>query len=91
MLPEIAAVVGKLAVGDTIGPVKTSQGLHYLKLLDKKVSETPSFEAVRDQLQAALRARRAQELQQAYLAQLNAKLKVSVDQIALAQLDTTSK
>jgi peptidylprolyl isomerase len=87
MLPEILTAVRNLEVGATAGPVKTSQGLHYVKLLDKKVEPLPSFEDSRGQLRAALRARRVQELEQAYLAALNAKLNVAVDQIALAQME----
>jgi peptidyl-prolyl cis-trans isomerase C len=85
------AAVGNLEPGAVTGPIKTSQGLHYVKLLEKKASDVPSFDAARPQLVAALRARRAQELQQAYLENLNSRLAVSVDQIALAQLDTKSK
>jgi peptidylprolyl isomerase len=87
MLPEIVAAVSGLEVGATAGPVKTSQGLHYVKLLEKKTSPAPTLESTREQLRAALRAQRAQELERAYLADLNARLAVSVDQIALAQLD----
>lgn len=88
MLPEIVAAVRALEVGAIAGPVKTSQGLHYVKLLEKKAEPLPSFEASREPLRAALRARRAQELEQAYLAALNARLNVAVDQIALAQVET---
>lgn len=87
MLPEIVAAVRSLEVGATAGPVKTSQGLHYVKLLEKEVKPLPSFGEAREQLRAALRTRRAQELEQAYLAALNAKLDVAVDQIALAQIE----
>jgi parvulin-like peptidyl-prolyl isomerase len=68
------------------GPIKTSQGLHYVKLLDRKVEPAPTFEQAREPLKAALRARRAQELEQAYLAALDAKLKVAIDEIALTRL-----
>jgi parvulin-like peptidyl-prolyl isomerase len=83
--------VRDLEVGATTGPVKTSQGLHYVKLLDKKVEPLPSFEDSREQLRLALRARRAQELEQAYVAALNTRLDVAVDQIALAQIEASEK
>jgi peptidylprolyl isomerase len=86
MLPEIAAAVRDLQVGATVGPVKTSQGLHYVKLLERQDGAPLSFDQARPQLVEALRARRAQELEQAYLSQLNARLGVSIDQIALAAL-----
>ncbi len=88
MLPEVVAAVRNLEVGATAGPVKTSQGLHYVKLLEKKVEPMPTFEQARAPLQAALRARRAQELEQAYLAALDARLNVAVNQLALAELGT---
>lgn len=87
LLPEVAAAVRGLAVGDSIGPVKTSQGLHYVKLLEKEVAPAPSFEDAREQLRVALRARRQQELEQGYLAALKAKLDVAVDQVALAEIE----
>lgn len=86
MLPEIVAAVRDLQVGATVGPIKTSQGLHYVKLLERQDGVPLSLEQARPQLVEALRARRAQELEQAYLSQLNARLGVSVDQIALAAL-----
>jgi foldase protein PrsA len=74
MLPEVVAAVRNLEVGATAGPVKTSQGFHYVKLLERKVAPTPTFEQAREQLKAALRARRAQELEQAYLAAIDTRL-----------------
>lgn len=91
MLPEIVAAVRNLEVGATAGPVKTSQGLHYVKLLERKVEPTPTFEQAREQLKAALRARRAQELEQAYLAALDTKLNVAVNQLALAEIGSAGK
>jgi peptidylprolyl isomerase len=87
MLPEIVAAVRNLEVGDTVGPVKTSQGLHYIKLLERATPPPPTLESSRETLRAALRTQRARELERAYLAKLNARLAVNVDQIALAQLD----
>lgn len=86
MLPEIVEAVKNLEVGATTGPIKTSQGLHYVKLLEKKTSAMPTLDEARPQLRSALQARRAQELEQAYLAELNAKLNVAIDQIALDKL-----
>jgi peptidylprolyl isomerase len=89
MLPEVVAAVRNIDVGSTVGPVKTSQGLHYVKLLERKDGEPATLDASRARLTEALRSQRAQELQQAYLQSLNAKLNVSVDQIAIGQLNGT--
>jgi peptidylprolyl isomerase len=86
MLPEIVAAVRSLEVGSTSGPVKTSQGLHYVKLLEKKVAPTPTFEEAREPLRNALRTRRAQELEQAYLTALSSRLDVAVNQLALEEI-----
>lgn len=91
MLPEIVAAVRGLEVGSTAGPVKTSQGLHYVKLLEKKVAPAPTFEQAREPLRTALRARRAQELEQAYLSALSSRLDVAVNQLALAEIEPAGK
>jgi peptidylprolyl isomerase len=86
MLPEIAAAVRNLKPGETVGPVKTAAGLHFLKLVDRKAGAVPTLPQARDDLVKILRARRAQELQNTYLQGLNAQLNVSVNQIALSKL-----
>jgi peptidylprolyl isomerase len=86
MRPEILAAVRGLKPGQVIGPVKTAQGLHFLKLLDEKPGAALSLAQVHDGLAAALRNRRASEVEQAYLKDYNAKLDVTVNQIELAKL-----
>lgn len=86
MLPEIAAAVRNLKPGETVGPVKTAAGLHFLKLADRKAGAVPALPQAREDLVKLLRARRAQELQNTYLQGLNAQLGVSVNQIALTKL-----
>jgi peptidylprolyl isomerase len=89
MLPSVLAAVRTLQPGQFIGPVKTAQGLHFLKLLDKKPGAVPTLAQAHDQLVAALRSRRANQLAQAYLADYNTKLGVTVNQIELARLQQT--
>jgi peptidylprolyl isomerase len=91
MLPEIVAAVRSLEVGSSVGPVKTSQGLHYVKLLEKVVPPTPTFDEAREPLRNALRTRRAQEMEQAYLSALSNKLDVAVNQLALAEIGAAGK
>ena len=86
LLPGIAAAVRGMKVGEVVGPVKSPQGLHFLKLIEKKEGTTPALAEVRDRLVAAMRARRAEELQQAYLNELGTKLAITVNQIELAKL-----
>jgi peptidylprolyl isomerase len=87
--PEILAAVRPLKTGEVVGPVKTSQGLHFLKLLDKTSGAPIALAEAHDRLAAALKSRKAGELAQAYLADLNARLGVNVNQIELDKLRTT--
>jgi peptidylprolyl isomerase len=89
--PEVQAAVRTLKVGEIAGPVKTSQGFHFIKLLEKKPARALTLAESRERLSVALRARRAQELQQKYLADLGGKLAVSINQIGLAGLQASLK
>jgi peptidylprolyl isomerase len=86
LAPEVLAAVRALKPGEVAGPVRTAQGLHYLKLLDRKAGAPLAYAEARDALANALRSRRAGELSQAYLAALDKRLGISVNQIALAKL-----
>jgi peptidylprolyl isomerase len=91
LLPEILAAVRSLKPGETTGPIKTAQGLHFLKVLEKKPQAMPPLAEVRERIVSALRARRAQELQQTYLNELSAKLGITINQIELAKLQASLK
>jgi peptidylprolyl isomerase len=86
LLPGAAAALRGMKVGEVIGPLKTSQGLHFLKLIEKKEGAVPTLADARERIVAALRARRAEELQQAYLKDLGTRLSITVNQIELAKL-----
>jgi peptidylprolyl isomerase len=91
LAPEVLAAVRGLKAGETVGPVRSAQGLHFFKLLDRKAGASLGFAEAHDALAAALRARRANELGQAYLAALNARLATSVNQIELARLQSPAR
>jgi parvulin-like peptidyl-prolyl isomerase len=84
--PGIAPTVRTMKVGQVAGPVKTSQGLYFIKLIEKKEGAVPTLADIRERLVVALRSRRAEELQQAYLNDLGNKLGIAVNQIELAKL-----
>jgi peptidylprolyl isomerase len=86
LLPAIVAAVSGLQPGQVVGPIKTSQGLHFLKLVDKKGGAVPSLAEIHERLAGVLRAQRANQLQQAYLSAYDAKLGVTINQIELAKL-----
>jgi peptidylprolyl isomerase len=82
----IAPTVRTLKVGQVAGPVKTNQGLYFVKLIEKKEGAVPTLADIRERLVAAMRNRRAEELQQAYLNDLGNKLAITLNQIELAKL-----
>ena len=59
MVPEFAEVAFKLDKGQISDPVKTQFGWHIIKIEDKRVKPTPTFDEVKGQLQNYI-ARRAQ-------------------------------
>ena len=91
LLPEVAAAVRTLPVGQTVGPVKTAQGLHYLKLTEKKVGAIPELATIKPSIVNAMRETRTQQLEQAYLNDLGARLGISINQIELAKLQPSLK
>lgn len=86
MVPAIAAAVRALKPGGVAGPIKTAQGIHFLKLIEVKPGAVPTLAEVHDRLVAVLRNRRAEALEQQWLADYTAKLGVTVNQIELAKL-----
>ena len=86
LAPEVLAAVRSLKTGEVTGPVKTAQGLHFFKLLDRKAGTPLTLPEAHDRLAAALKARRGSELGQSYLAELGGKLAISINQIELGKL-----
>ncbi|HUN24769.1 MAG TPA: peptidylprolyl isomerase [Steroidobacteraceae bacterium] len=89
MVPEVYKVVSSLAPGQVSGPVKTSQGLHFVKLIAKRPIALPPLSQVRDRIAADLRTRRTQELERAYINRFTAKLGISINEIELAKLQAS--
>lgn len=91
LMPEIRSAVESMTPGQSVGPIKTSAGLHFLKLVERRQIAIPPLATVHAKVIAALRAQRAQQLEQAYVQQVAAKLDITVDQIELAKLQTDLK
>lgn len=91
LLPEVLGAVRALKPGETAGPIKTAQGLHFIKLLERRPTTVPPLPEVRERIVAALRARRAQQLEQSYLADLAGKLNITVNEIELSKLQASLK
>lgn len=86
LMPAFRTAVESLTPGQSAGPIKTSAGLHFIKLVERRRIAIPPLATVHEKVVAALRAQRAQQLEQAYLQQVAAQLDITVDQIGLAKL-----
>jgi len=51
MVPEFAEVAFKLGKGQLSDPVKTQFGWHIIKVEDKRIRPTPTFEQVKPQIE----------------------------------------
>lgn len=86
LLPEIRAALAGLKPGESAGPIKTAQGLHFVKLLERAPAAVPPLAELHDGIVSALRQQKSAELQQAYLAKLRTKAVANVNQVELAKL-----
>lgn len=70
------------STGDIIGPVKTLYGYHVIRIMDKKMGRTQSFEEVELKVRGMLRQRLATE----YVSKLREQANIKVDESALEKL-----
>jgi peptidylprolyl isomerase len=83
LVPEIRAQVAGMAVGEVSDPIRTEGGWHIVRLAETRPAGPRPLAEVRDTIVAALRQRKVQENEQAYLADLLAKNPVAVNEIGL--------
>ena len=88
MVPEIRRAVTGMAKGEVSPPIKSAAGWHLIKLLDKKPAATRSLADIRGQLVVAMRNRKAQDMERAYLEALSIKLPPTINQIELGKLQS---
>jgi parvulin-like peptidyl-prolyl isomerase len=86
IVPEIRSQVAGLAQGEVSDPIRTASGWHIIRLDDTRPAAPRPLAEVRDQLAAALRQRRMQANEQAYLNGLLAKSPISVNEIGLKKM-----
>lgn len=91
LLPAVLKAVQSLEPGETVGPIKTADGLHFLKLIGRKRIPVPALSIVHDRLVALLRERKQAQLEQSYLRRVAANLDITVNQIELAKLQQSLK
>jgi len=88
MVPEIRRAVAGLNKGEVSQPIRSAEGWHLVKLLEKKPAGQRQLADIRANLIVAMRNRKAQELERAYLDALAIKLPPAIDQTELGKLQS---
>lgn len=86
LAPMFREAVSNLAVNGISQPVSGTEGLHILKLEERKEPESQSLDKVRDLLVRNLRLRKAEQLEQAYLEAMLKLTPISINGIALEEI-----
>ncbi|MEI8298023.1 MAG: peptidylprolyl isomerase [Pseudomonadota bacterium] len=86
LLPEVRAVLPAMKPGETAGPIKTAQGIHFIRLTERKPASVPPLAEVRGALVVALQQDKMNELQQRYLKELAQKFPPTINELELAKL-----
>jgi parvulin-like peptidyl-prolyl isomerase len=86
LIPELRDAVVNLKKGDVAGPIKTAAGWHVIRLEDVKEKGVRPLPEVRDQLANALRLRKAQETEQAYITFMTNKTPVVINDAELPKV-----
>jgi peptidylprolyl isomerase len=88
MVPEIRRAVTGMNKGEISPPVKSAAGWHLIRLLDKKPATTRPLADIRANLIVAMRNRKSQDMERAYLEALSIKLPPTINQIELGKLQS---
>lgn len=91
LIPELRTPVASMRKGEVSGAVRGTLGWHIVRLEDLKERSVRPLTEVRDQISAALRFRKAQENEQAYLTLMTNKTPVSVNDSELQKLQGALK
>jgi peptidylprolyl isomerase len=86
MVPGIRSVATALVKDAISEPVRLDDGWHVLKLLETRAAGTRALPEVRDSLVEQLRAAKARDLRQAYLARLLDESAPAINELALARV-----
>jgi len=84
--PAVRSQLGSLTKGTVSDPIKLDDGWHIIKVLDVKEPYTASLDEVRPQLIQRMRAERANEISQQYLAKLVQANPIQIDELALGKI-----
>jgi parvulin-like peptidyl-prolyl isomerase len=86
LVPEIRAQVAGMTQGEVSDPIRTTSGWHIIRMDDTKPAAPRPLAEVHDQLAAALRQRKAQANEQAYLAGLMTKSPAAINEIEIKKI-----
>jgi parvulin-like peptidyl-prolyl isomerase len=86
IVPEIRGQIAGLAQGEVGDPIRTASGWHIIRLDGTRPAGPRPLSEVREQLAAALRQRKMQANEQAYLNGLLAKSPIAVNEIGLKKI-----
>jgi peptidylprolyl isomerase len=86
IVPEIREQVAGMAQGEVSDPIRAGSGWHIIRMDDTKPAAPRPLAEVHDALATALRQRKAQANEQAYLNGLLAKSPIAVNEIALKRI-----
>ena len=88
MVPEVRRAVTGMTKGEISPPIKSAAGWHLIKLLDKRPAATRPLADIRANLIVAMRNRKSQDMERAYLEALSIKLPPTINQIELGKLQS---
>jgi hypothetical protein len=86
IVPEIRTQIVGMAQGEISDPIRTASGWHIIRMDDTRPAAPRPLAEVRDSLATALRQRKTQANEQAYLSSLLAKSPVSVNEISIKKI-----
>ncbi|MGC1479844.1 MAG: peptidylprolyl isomerase, partial [Chthoniobacterales bacterium] len=84
--PGIREEMGQLDAGKVSKPIRLADGYHIVKVLETKPESTPALEDIRDALADRLRAAKAQENSQTYVAELLQQSPIAINEMMLTEL-----
>ncbi len=84
--PAIREKLPLAKLGENSAPIRMDDGWHIIRLLDAREARTPTLDELRPRLRATLRANKAREGREAYLAELLESNPAAVNEIELIKL-----
>jgi peptidylprolyl isomerase len=89
LIAEVRAVASRLNKGEVSTPIRSSAGWHVIRVLDRRPGTVRSLADAREQISQAMRLRKAQEGERAYLDNLLKQSQIVVNQVELQKFQTS--